>query len=142
MRKRAGLREETYKFIEGMLFTYSNYQDWINRRREELNNPYIRKDNNIGGDKSHRISDPTGSQGSKLAMDKQLVSLIDEKKAMDTVLNKVDAETKTIIKMYYFDKPRTKTWDGIAKEVHLSRASCINKRDGVIIAIANHLGKV
>lgn len=139
---RKGLRQETFKYVEGILNTYNRYEPWIKQRKEAVAHPYKIVDENIGGGKANRTSDPTGDTASRLAIDKQLQNLQAEYTAVKETLRESRPVTRDIIQLYYFDRPRTKTWDGIAVEVNYSKKTCLNLRDQFVCDVADKLGLV
>ena len=132
----------TFKQIEIILQEYPKYEDYIKKREEELLNPYTPQDTNIGGGKSNRTSDTTAVKAITLADDRILQRIKFQYWAVKNTYNQADDITQEIIREYYFKQPRTKTWDGIALQVHWSRRKCLNIRNAFFDRLADELGFV
>ena len=132
----------TFKQIEIILQEYPRYEAYINRREEELLNPYTPTDTNIGGGKSNRTSDTTAVKAITLADDRILQRIRFQYRAVKRTYDSADEDTQEIIKEYYFKQPRTKTWDGIALQVHSSKRTCFRIRNAFFDRLADELGFV
>lgn len=132
----------TFKQIEIILQEYPRYEAYIKRREEELLNPYTPEDTNQGGGKSNRTSDTTAIKAITLADDRVLNRLKFQYEAVKRTYEQADEITQEIIEEYYFKQPRTKTWDGIALQVHTSKRSCFRIRKAFFSKLADELGLV
>ena len=132
----------TFKQIEIILQEYPRYEGYINRREEELLNPYTPTDTNMGGGKSNRTSDTTAVKAITLADDRILQRIRFQHRVVKRTYDSADEDTQEIIKEYYFKQPRTKTWDGIALQVNWSRRKCLNIRNAFFDKLADELGFV
>ena len=130
----------TFKQIEIILQEYPRYEGYINRREEELLNPYTPQDTNQGGGKSNRTSDTTAVKALTLADDRILQRIRFQYLAFKLTYDSADEVTQEIIDEYYFKQPRTKTWDGIALQVHTSKRSCFRIRRAFFSKLADELG--
>ena len=130
----------TFKQIEIILQEYPRYEGYINRREEELLNPYTPTDTNMGGGKSNRTSDTTAVKAITLADDRILQRIRFQYQAVKRTYDSADEVTQEIIDEYYFKQPRTKTWDGIALQVHTSKRSCFRIRRAFFSRLADELG--
>ena len=130
----------TFKQIEIILQEYPRYEGYINRREEELLNPYTPTDTNIGGGKSNRTSDTTAVKAITLADDRILQRIRFQYQAVKRTYESADEITQDIIEEYYFKQPRTKTWDGIALQVNSSKRTCFRIRKAFFSKLADELG--
>ena len=130
----------TFKQIEIILQEYPRYEGYINRREEELLNPYTPTDTNIGGGKSNRTSDTTAVKAITLADDRILQRIRFQHRVVKRTYDSADEDTQEIIKEYYFKQPRTKTWDGIALQVNSSKRTCFRIRKAFFSKLADELG--
>ena len=130
----------TFKQIEIILSEYPRYEGYINRREEELLNPYTPTDTNTGGGKSNRTSDTTAVKAITLADDRILQRIRFQYRVVKRTYEQADEITQEIIEEYYFKQPRTKTWDGIALQVHTSKRSCFRIRKAFFSKLADELG--
>jgi len=60
--------------------------------------------------------------------------------AIEKVYNVVNDDYKKLIRLKYWTKAQTKTWKGIAAELHISRRQAFNWRDQIVQAVAEVLG--
>ena len=130
----------TFKQIEIILQEYPRYEGYINRREEELLNPYTPTDTNIGGGKSNRTSDTTAVKAITLADDRILQRIRFQYRVVKRTYDSADEDTQEIIKEYYFKQPRTKTWHGIALQVNSSKRTCFRIRKAFFSKLADELG--
>lgn len=128
--------------LEELISEYPDLERYINRTREELLNPWQETDGNIGGGRSSLVSAPTERKAITIATDKHLRLLEERKEALDKVIKESREETINIIRLWYWTKPRTKTWDGVAQDCHLSRRMCIALRNEFVMQLALELGEV
>lgn len=60
--------------------------------------------------------------------------------AIQVIFDRMQKEKQELIKLRYWTRPQTRTWEGIAQELHTSRITAFRWRDEVIQAIADRLG--
>jgi len=134
------LRKGTYSFIEQTLLDYNEIDKHIKKRVEELTYPVSVPDDNIGGSSSGRLSNPTERLAVTI-MDDILISNLKHTKAIvDEVLDGLEPSARKVIQLYYIDRPRKYTWNGIAGVTHFSEKQCRNIRNVVFEKIAKKLG--
>jgi len=98
-------------------------------------------DDNKGGANSARVpNSPTERIATMLVMDKRLRELERITEAIETVYQSLDTERKKLIRLKYWTKPQTLTWEGIALKLNVSRATVFRWREEVVNAIAEKLG--
>lgn len=139
------LKRTTFIQIEQILKEYKTYSKIISERKLDLLYPYQeadKRDDNIGGGRSNKTSQPTEDMALKLATDKQLNRIEFQKKAIEKVYNNSSEGTQKVIKEYYFTVPRTKSWAGIAEETRYSRRQCFRLRDQFFNELADELGMI
>lgn len=134
------MRRNTFKQIEIILSDYPDYDRYIKQREMEIMTPYAVSDENIGGGKSNLTSSPDEKKAIKLADDRVLNKLREQRDAVDKVMQNVDLKTYQIISLYYFARPRRMTWEGIAQELSYSKRQCQNIRTAVFEKLADELG--
>ena len=135
------MRAGTFKYIEQLLRDYPDMGAYIAKREEELIYPCeMELDQNIGGGRSSFISKPTERMAITIIEDKRLRELARCKQAIDKLIDEVDPITAGVIQMFYFAKPRLKTWDGIALDSGLSERQCRRFRDRFFNLVAEELG--
>lgn len=131
------LRNGTVKHIEAELFDYHDTLKRIQQRRDEL---LSGPSEELVGGRSNLPSDPTGSIVSRLIADKQLQEYERIASAVEHIYNICDDDRKKLIRLKYWTKPQLKSWDGIAQEVNISRATAFRWRDEIIQAVGEVLG--
>lgn len=133
------LKPGTVKHIESELYDYHDTLKRIQYRRQEILSAKS-VDENTGGGKSNIPSRPTEQLATRLVSDLQLQELERIAGAIEHVYNICDDERKKLIRMKYWTKPQTKTWEGIAQDLHISRRQAFNWRDQVVQAVGERLG--
>lgn len=136
------MKNGTFKMLEGLIEDYPTMDRYIKRVELEIEYPWQQSDDNIGGSRSTSTTSTTERTGLKLATDKHLRLLRERKKALDKVVYAAKPETIKIIRMWYWIKPRTKTWDGIAQEVGYSKRMCYLLRNEFVEELGKELGEI
>ena len=135
------MKQGTFKYIEQLLRDYPEMDNYIKQREEELIFPdELAIDQNIGGGRSSFISKPTERMAITITEDKRLQMLIRYKRAIDKLIDEVDPITVGVVQMFYFQKPRLRTWEGIAIDSGLSERQCRRFRDKFFVMMADELG--
>ena len=127
--------------LEYILLEYLDYPSYIKQVEEELLNPHtVDVDENIGGGRGSHLSNPTERIALSIVDDKRLNRIQAQQQAVDKVYQESLPKTQEIIREYYWQRPRTKTWDGVAKQVNYSRRQCHNLRNDFFDRLADELG--
>lgn len=135
------MKRGTFVYIEQLLREYPDMGNYIKQREEELIYPdELVIDQNIGGGSSPFISKPTERMAITIIEDKRLRELNRVKCALDKLINEADFIMVGVIQMFYFEKPRLRTWEGIAMDTGLSERHCRRLRDKFFQAVADELG--
>lgn len=134
------MKRGTFEYIEQTLLDYNRMDAHIEKRIEELKYPVRDSDENIGGGKSNVTSDPTGRLAVTIADDKLIYNLQRTKDIVTGVLDTIEPEARRVVDLYYIEKPRKYTWNGVAEQCGYSRSQCIRIRDAVFEKIAEELG--
>jgi RinA family phage transcriptional activator len=109
-------------------------------RREEILFTHIETDTNVGGGKSNSPSDPTYKKASALESDIKLKEMQRIAEAIEYVWSGLDDDKKKLLKLYYWTRPQTLTWEGIAIQLHVTSRTAKRWRNQVIKQIASFLG--
>lgn len=134
------IRNGAFKHVESELRFYHSTIKEIIKIRESILYRSTDPDTNIGGGKSNIPGDPTGRLGTALADSKDLKSMSDIVSAIDYVVQGLPEEKKRLVHLYYWTRPQTLTWDGIAQQLNCSKRTAQNWRREIVIAIALLLG--
>lgn len=134
------LRKGTFQHVESELYAYHDTCKEIVRLKNEILYGKKFDDENVGGGRSNIPGDPTGSVAIKLVTHKKLEQLLNITDAIETVLNQLPEEKKELVRIRYWTRPQTLTWDGIASKLHVSRRTAINWRDEIVRDISVRIG--
>ena len=133
------MKPGAFKHIEAELSDYYETVKRIKQRREELMMSSS-EDENTGGGKSNIPSRPTEQMATRLADDLHLQELERIASSIEHVYNICDKERKRLILLKYWTFPQTKTWDGIAQDLNISKRQAYRWRDEIVQAIGEKLG--
>jgi RinA family phage transcriptional activator len=134
------LKKATFKHIESELYSY---KDTIREIVVLRNNIIFCKENddeNVGGGRSSLPSSPTERIGTMLASNKKLEHLEKIANAIEKVYTGLPEDYQKLIRLKYWTRPQTLTWEGIADKIPVSRRTAFNMRDEVVYTIAEVLG--
>lgn len=135
------MKQGTFKYIEQLLRDYPDMGAYIAKREEALIYPdELEIDTNIGGGSGGFISKPTERLAITITEDKRLQELTRCKQAIDRLVEEADPITVGVVQMFYFQRPRLKTWEGIAMDSGLSERQCRRFRDRFFGMVADELG--
>lgn len=134
------LKKPTFQHIESELYSYHDTLKEIQSLRNEIMFTRENNDENTGGGRSSVPSSPTEQIGVRLVTHKKLNNLEEIAEAVEKVYNIINDDYKKLIRLKYWTRPQTKTWEGIAAELHISRRQALRWRDQIIQAIAEVLG--
>ena len=133
------LRTGTFKHVESELYHYHDTKKEIERLKKDILLSSTPPDL-TGGGKSNMPGDPTGQTATLMVTHRKIEQLERIVEAIESVVSLLPDEKKKLIKLKYWTKPQTLTWEGIAKELHVSRRTAINWRDDIVYAIAEKIG--
>jgi RinA family phage transcriptional activator len=133
------VKKSTFKHVESELFAYHDTRKEIIRLRNEIMYGSENRENS-GFGRSSLPSDPTGRVATKLASHKLLNYLESTVEAIENVYNRLPEEKKLLVNIYYWTRPQTLSWEGVAQKLHVSRKTAFNWRDEIIWAISEQLG--
>ncbi|WP_235851567.1 transcriptional regulator [Heyndrickxia camelliae] len=134
------LKKATFKHIEAELYMYEETVKEIKALRENIMFCNSNTDENIGGGRSSLPSDPTGRIATALMTNRKLQNLESVAYAIETVYNTVNEDYKKLIRLKYWTRPQTLTWDGIADKLYVNKKTAQRWRDSIVCAIGEVLG--
>lgn len=134
------IKKATFKHIESELYIYKDTLKEIEELRKNIMFCNENQDENVGGGRSSFISDPTSRIGTRLVTHKRLGKLEEIANAIEKVYTGLPEEYQKLVRLKYWTRPQTLTWDGIADKIPVSRRTAFNMRDEVINTIAEVLG--
>jgi RinA family phage transcriptional activator len=134
------LKKATFRHIESELFSYHDTLREINNLRKDIMFCNENDDENIGGGRNNLPSSPTERIATRLATHKRLSKLEEVAHAIEKVYTGLPEDYQRLVKLKYWTRPQTLTWDGIAGKIPVSRRTAFNMRDEIIHTIAEVLG--
>jgi RinA family phage transcriptional activator len=134
------LKKATFKHIESEIYSYHDTLREIDFLRKNIMFTKENDDENIGGGKSSFISSPTENIGTRLATHRKLTRLEEVTHAIEKVYTGLPDDYQKLVKLKYWTRPQTLTWEGIADKIPVSRRTAFNMRDEIVYAIGEVLG--
>lgn len=132
------VKPNTAKHIEAEIFEYHDTLKRIQQRRDELMSDPAKEE---GMPSSPTLpSSTTERYATRLVMDRQLMEDQRIIAAIEHVYNICDDDRKKLIRLKYWTRPQTKTWEGIAQDLNVSRRQAFRWRDEIVQAIGEKLG--
>ncbi|MEK3735497.1 transcriptional regulator [Paenibacillus sp. FSL M8-0334] len=141
MSNQTKLRRGTFLHVESELYAYHDTRKEIIRLKNEiLYGSGPGDDENVGGGRSNLPGDPTGRTAVLLTTHKKLEQLQAISDAIEAVYGALGPDKQRLVRLRYWTRPQTLTWEGIAKEIPAHRATVIRWRDEIIRMIAERIG--
>ncbi|NYV64635.1 transcriptional regulator [Bacillus sp. Gen3] len=134
------LKKATFKHIESELYAYKDTLNEIQQLRQNIMFTKQNDDENIGGGRSSLPFSPTERIATRLVTHKKLNQLEEIANAIQKVYTGLPEEYQKLVRLKYWTRPQTKTWEGIAEELHVNRATAYRWRDNIVESIAEVLG--
>lgn len=134
------LKKATFKHIESELYSYKDTLREIENLRKDIMFCNENEDENIGGGRNNLPSSPTERIATRLATHKRLNQLEEVANAIQKVYTGLPEEYQRLVRLKYWTRPQLKTWEGIAEDLHVNRATAIRWRDSVVNAVSEVLG--
>ena len=129
----------TFKHIEAELYKYNQTVKEIQKLRYNVIQSTEDRDENVGGGRSGRISNPTEEAATRLTTHKQLEYLEDIAYSIETVHNLASEDYRQLIQIRYWSG-KEYTWDGLALELKRNKRTVQRWRNEIVGAIAEVLG--
>jgi RinA family phage transcriptional activator len=134
------LKKATFKHIESELYSYHDTLKEINNLRKDIMFCNENDDENIGGGRNNLPSSPTERIATRLATHKRLIQLEEVTNAVYKVYTGLPEDYQKLVRLKYWTRPQTLTWEGIAESLHVNRATAMRWRDTVVCAISETMG--
>lgn len=127
-------------YLENRFRKYKQYPMMIKRRRAELEY-YPDKDESLSTSKSTVVANKEEAKRIKVLDDKVIANYYRYYKGVEKTLEKLDAQTRTLIEEKYWGENSWKNWYEFAKEKHYSTSSIYRLRDKVLAIFAEEIGE-
>lgn len=135
------IKRGTFQHIESELYAYHDTcKEIVRLKNEILYGKGSSEDENIGGGRSGYISDPTGRTAVLLTSHKKLEQLQNIADAISSVYDRLPPDKQELVRIRYWTKRQTLTWEGIADKLHISSRQAIRWRNEIVYAIADKVG--
>lgn len=134
------LKKATFKHVESELYSYHDTLREINNLRKDIMFTKESDDENIGGGRSSMPSSPTETIATRLATHKRLTRLEEVTNAIEKVYTGLPEDYQKLVRLKYWTRPQTLTWEGIAGAIPVSRRTAFNMRDEIVYAIGEVIG--
>ena len=134
------LRRGTFQHVESELYAYHDTRKEIVRLKNEILHASAPPDENAGGSRGNMPGDPTGRTAVLMVTHRRIEQLERIVEAIESVVERLPEHKKQLVRLRYWDKPRTLTWDGIAMKLHISRRQAMRWRDEIVYDIAAKIG--
>lgn len=134
------LKKATFKHIESELYSYHDTLKEINHLRKDIMFCSENEDENIGGGRNNLPSSPTERIATRLASHKRLTQLEEVTNAIYKVFQGLPEDYQKLVRLKYWTRPQTLTWDGIADKLYVNKRTAQRWRDETVLAIGEALG--
>lgn len=134
------LDKATYKYIEAEIKHYHQTLNEYQIRRQEI--LHDRNGADLVGGQSNLPSSSTERYAIRLIDDRRIARLRTTVDAIETVIESCNDEQSDFLNLYFFTRPQTKTIDGIANELNISRRTLFRMRDEIVYSVAKLMGEL
>jgi len=134
------IKAGTFKHVESELYAYHDTRKEIVRLKNEILYGTSSSDENVGGGRSNLPGDPTGKKATLMVTHSAVIQLELIVNSISEVYTQLPEEKQKLIRLKYWTKPQTLTWDGIARKLNVSTRQAQRWRDEIIREIAKKIG--
>jgi RinA family phage transcriptional activator len=134
------LKKATFKHIESELYGYHDTLKEIDNLRKDIMFCNDNEDENTGGGRNNLPSSPTERIATRLATHKRLIQLEEVTNAIYKVFQGLPEDYQKLVRLKYWTRPQTLTWEGIADKLFISGRQAMRWRDELVYAVAEALG--
>ncbi len=137
-----GLKRSTFRKMEDVLRDYPCLDKKIESIEEEIRVPYREPDDNIGGGKGNKKTEPQLNVLIMLEDDERLKSFKAQRQAVDECIEDFGEDTETIIRELYFVKRPRYTIEGLISNhmINVSHTVAYSLRRKFMTELAHKLG--
>lgn len=134
------LKKATFKHIESELYSYQDTLREINHLRKDIMFTKENDDENTGGGRNNLPSSPTERIATRLATHKRLNQLEEVTHAIQKVYTGLPEDYQKLVRLKYWTRPQTLTWEGIADKLYVTSRTAQRWRDEIVYSISEVLG--
>lgn len=130
----------SYRYVEAQLYGYHQLKREVELERERIIESGTLLEVAVLGVRvqTSNTYDSTEAKGLQLADNKWLTRAMDDIKAIETVLARLDPMAKTLVELTYWDRRFTPL--GIARQLHISKRTYFRLKDYVVTSVAREMG--
>lgn len=130
----------SYRYVEAQLYGYHQLKREVELERERIiESGTLLEVATLGVRvQSNAAYDTTEAKGMALADNKWLTRAMDDIKAIETVLSRLDPMVKKLVELTYWDRRFTPL--GIARQLHISKRTYFRLKDYVVKSVAREMG--
>ncbi|MGW7900622.1 DUF1492 domain-containing protein [Staphylococcus shinii] len=137
-KKKYGLKLSTVRKLEDELVDYPNYLKQLKDLKEEVMNPWIRKDTNIGGEYVPSNHSKTEMAVTNYLCDIRRNKILEFKRAIERVINTSSKKEREFIHEYYFNQ---KMIINVCNDIHISESTGHRIKKKIVLKLAEELGE-
>ncbi|QNQ83778.1 transcriptional regulator [Lactobacillus sp. PV037] len=142
------MKKETKRYVKSLLYDYGRYDDYVARRRYQLQHPLQQIDENVGGGRAkNKFTNPVLTMLITIDEDERLNNLRIQHEAIRECYDEANVTVKTICEELYFKKKSLRRYGSIealsrAHKINTSSSNAYRMLDEFLENIANtlHLG--
>lgn len=134
------IKKRTFRQAESEWFDYHKTLNEISILKESIVNPFVERDENVGGGQGNIPGAPTESIATRLTVNKQLNHLKEITDAIEKVYATLPDDYKRLCELRYWRKNNPLDWDGVALDLCISKRQAQRWRDEIINATIKVLG--
>ena len=131
------MRKCTKNYLENILRMYPRYNEMIKIKERALLNPSKQRDQNTGGGRSGIVGKPTEKLAISVLTDREIVVIVNHKRAVEKALNGMDDITHGIVVAHYFNQTKIEV---IAGDLGTTPHVCNKLRNKYLNALSIELG--
>ncbi|AMG20716.1 transcriptional regulator [Staphylococcus saprophyticus] len=138
-KKKYGLKLSTVRKLEDELVDYPNYHKQLKDLKEEVMNPWIRTDTNIGGELIPSNQSKTEKIVTNYLCDIRRNKILEFKRAIERVINTSSKKEREFIHEYYFNQ---KMIINACNDIHISESTGHRIKKKIVLKLAEELGEL
>ena len=130
----------SYRYVEAQLYGYHQLKREVELERERILESGVLLEVAVLGVRvqSSNNYDTTEAKGIELADSKWLVRAMEDLKAIDAVLARIDPALQKLVDLTYWDRRFTPL--GISRQLHMSKRTYFRLKDYVVLSVAREMG--
>lgn len=137
------IKPATFRHIEAELYNHGETKQEIQRRREEIMNPFEEDPEQInivkGANSVREPGRPTERMATRLLRDRKLRNLEEIVSAIDSAYKQVSDDHRLVVREGYWNR-RGRTWGQVADSCYMHRNTVRKHRNEFVMLVAAKVG--